>query len=146
MVARILTNQHEAKRYSLAVAFTDETIVESIQDELRISAGHAAEIFQDVKRFLYLCAAYKTPLCAPPRLDKAWHVFISFTEEYEDFCRRCLSGFVHHRPHRGLPPERGLMRTYEAAESLFGHMNQIWLPRDHEPSSCAGVFVPRRTH
>jgi len=146
MVARLFTNQREAERYSLVRNFADETIIESLEDELKVSAAHAADLFEDVKRFLFLCATYKTPMCAPPRLDRAWHVFISFTEEYEDFCRRCLGGFVHHRPNRALAPEGGLRHTYDAAERLFGDINQVWLPRDHERSSCMGLFVPRHAH
>lgn len=146
MVALILTNRREALGYERITAFAHEPIVEAIEAEMKVSASLAADLFEDVKKFLYLCATFKAEFCAPPRLDRAWHIFVTYTEEYEDFCRSCLRGFVHHRPHRGLPPVSGLMRTYGAAHRLFGDLSQRWLPRDNEPSSCVGVFVPMRTH
>jgi hypothetical protein len=85
----------------------------SVEERLRLeqgcSADEAALLVLELKRWLYACARSPEPLTIVPELipiDRAWHVFLLFTREYERFCREMLGCFVHHDPLLAAERER----------------------------------------
>jgi hypothetical protein len=46
----------------------------------------------------------------PPAIDKVWHEFILFTEEYTEFCKNTVGHYIHHRP--STSANRSKMETW----------------------------------
>lgn len=77
-------------------------VVERLQRVSRLEPDEAALVFEDTKKFLYLCATSPEPMIPTKAIDEGWHNFILFTEDYAHFCESFLGRFVHHRP---TPPD-----------------------------------------
>lgn len=80
-------------------------------------------IFQDLLRWLWLtstappkvkCAMYHSMLA----LDKMWHVFLSHTKDYAQFCEAHLGTFVHHEPHTREETVRSLIPNTKNRDPL----------------------------
>lgn len=79
-------------------------------------------LFEDVKRWLWLCAEARRDTAAgqdvptptifeeQADLDEMWHTFILFTPAYVEFCFGMFDTYLHHEP----TPER-VKREYEAS-------------------------------
>ncbi|MCB1962852.1 MAG: hypothetical protein KDF24_06755 [Rhodocyclaceae bacterium] len=70
--------------------------------------------------FLISKAAGRRKLAMPSQaVDDAWHEFILFTRNYQDFCRKGLRRFLHHVPAEAMASptaaQDGLRRTWRLA-------------------------------
>ncbi|HRD93505.1 hypothetical protein [Accumulibacter sp.] len=65
-----------------------------------LSAAQRALVFDGLREYFQLCREAKKRLVAMPSqvVDDAWHEFILFTRQYQQFCARGLGRFVHHTP------------------------------------------------
>jgi hypothetical protein len=72
-------------------------LVRRLQKELRLNTSEAEELFNDTKKFLYLCR-YQKVLVPSKAIDECWHRFILYTEEYTKFCLRFFKRWIHHHP------------------------------------------------
>lgn len=81
-----------------ALGYTNQRIIEKLMVDFGMDAHEASELFEDTKRFLYLCSKYPEGLRPTNRLDHGWHVMLLFTREYDDFCRTFFGRFIHHAP------------------------------------------------
>ncbi len=106
------------------MAYRHPGMIERLEDKLGISESEAEELFDDTKRFLYLCATVEGPLAPSERIDEAWHHFILHTKDYDAFCRRYFGRFIHHVPHnraeRSKKDASGFCRMRSAALAAFG--------------------------
>ncbi len=112
---KILAHQDEGILYQMTKIFSKEE--------------YAKELFQDVKRFLYLCASLKRSLAPPEFIDQGWHLFILCTESYQRFCFEYFGGLIHHRPDGPAEKCGGEptgQETYELASSTFGELSPNW--------------------
>ena len=73
-------------------------VVERLERTTTLSKAQAEELFEDTKKFVYLCAKHPEVSIPTQALDEGWHNFILFTKDYADFCERFLGRFVHHSP------------------------------------------------
>lgn len=67
----------------------------------RCPESASAEVLESGLRQFFLAAAADPDLRAsmPSRVvDEAWHEFITFTREYDEFCQRAFGRFLHHQP------------------------------------------------
>ena len=57
-------------------------------------------VFEALRDYFQLCHQAKKRLVAMPSqaVDDAWHEFILFTRQYQQFCQRGLGRFLHHTP------------------------------------------------
>ncbi len=84
-----------------------------LQKEAGCTPEDAALLIRELKRWLFACACLKSaktgqvPDGLPPSLtitpelipiDRAWHCFLLFTRDYENFCSQRLGVFIHHDP------------------------------------------------
>lgn len=74
-----------------------EDIVQKLMQENSLDRPQALVLFDDTKKFLFLCNKY-VGLSPTKALDDGWHTFVLFTREYADFCQRYLGKFIHHVP------------------------------------------------
>lgn len=66
-----------------------------------MSLEDAEELFDDTKRFLWLCANTSEPLGIDGplvMLDEMWHNFVLYTPQYTDFCTKHFGRYLHHLP------------------------------------------------
>lgn len=85
-----------------ALRYRNRDVVDAFVDRTRVSAGEAAEVFDDLKRWLWLNALPDgPPLHISSELliiDEMWHTFVLHTEPYAAYCQSRFGFFIHHRP------------------------------------------------
>jgi hypothetical protein len=91
-------NLNKETRIKLALSFENPDIVTKFCEEHSIDEITGNQYFQEVKKFLYLCANTTDRLAPSAELDKIWHTFILFTKEYRQYCQQFLGKFIDHVP------------------------------------------------
>ena len=119
-------------------------LLQRMEEKLQLDSKRVGELFQDMKRFLFLAGTMNKPLAPPEGIDEAWHNFILFTKDYEEFCRTHFGRFVHHVP---VGPDdvasrdgRILRETIEAARAVFGEgLSSNW---SYGKEKCSDKCAP----
>ena len=114
--------------------YRNPVLAQRFQQKLGISQEVAEQLFEDTKKFLYLCAASEKPISPNKTLDFGWHEFILFTEDYTDFCQKYFGHFIHHRPrHPNDPPTKREGGRRDPTTTGDGHQSgQVhWLSELH---------------
>jgi hypothetical protein len=101
----------------IAARYVD--VIDRIAREHHVPRTRAEQWFEELVRFLDLAAGSSLPLAPSKRVDKAWHEFVLFTREYEEFCRERYGRFLHHDPY-GKPDREAYVRTYMAYTERYG--------------------------
>jgi hypothetical protein len=100
-------------------------LIECFVKEHGVTEEEAREQFEEIKKFLIVCASDRSRRFAPSkRLDEMWHSFILFTPHYVRF-REMLGGYIHHRPTRGVMHE-AYANTVETLPRIFDKINPKW--------------------
>ncbi len=114
------------------MGYQNPAVVCRIMDKVHLDLKSATLLFDDTKRFLYLCGikAKGDPSIAPPEgVDAGWHEFLLFTEDYQQFCELYFGRFIHHRPRRPEDPtgDGTIMRhSRQLALATFGALSSNW--------------------
>jgi len=124
--------------------YQNSAVVYRYMNKLGLGKEEARLLFEDTKRFLYLCGSKKKAdfSLAPPKLvDEGWHEFLLFTEDYQHFCQIYFRRFIHHRPDRPEDPKDGgqsLRLTIGLATATFGDLSPNWRihPEGSECQAC----------
>ena len=78
-------------------------------------------VFRALRDYFHLSRKAGRRLLAMPSqvVDVAWHEFILFTRNYQEFCRSALGRFLHHTPTEAMPDRTvasaGIKRTWRLA-------------------------------
>jgi uncharacterized membrane protein YgcG len=103
-----------------------DQIVRRIARDSHVRRRTAARWFDELLKFLDVCAHAASPLSPPPRVDKAWHVFILFTRDYRSYCHARHGTFIHHDPMEAKDAE-AYERAYLFAEARYGKLSRhVW--------------------
>ena len=93
-----------------ALAYKSDKVVYKFMEKYDVSFEESEEIFENMKKWLWLCAKGKhliqkgvvdfnfiidTDMIF---IDMMWHTFILFTKDYHDFCMDKFGFFIHHVP------------------------------------------------
>jgi hypothetical protein len=79
------------------------------------------EVFEGLRDWFHVCnAAGRRQVSMPSQaIDDAWHEFILFTRNYDQFCKKSLGRFLHHVPAQAMQSptqaQAGLRRTWKLA-------------------------------
>lgn len=123
-------------RHTIAAAYADmrgyssPLLINKLQKDLGLTPDGAALLFEDVKRFIALCANTARPIAPPRIIDQGWHQFILLTRDYAKFCDNYCGRYIHHQP--ADPFERskdyGAERqmTRDLALEAFGPLSANW--------------------
>src|SRR5690606_28161878 len=101
------------------------------------------EIFQETKRWLWICAKrvarlargevefFQLPLFNEAKaIDLMWHTFLLYTRQYAEFCDRYFGFFLHHQPRsreeRKAWQERIAENPEEAWEERRRSLHQVY--------------------
>ncbi|KVM18283.1 hypothetical protein WL05_19555 [Burkholderia ubonensis] len=84
--------------------YEHEGVIGKFRDEWDVEEAEALDIFSEMKKFLYV-SEYAQKQCIEFEIDepilmidKMWHHFILFTNDYEKFCNRFFGKMLHHIP------------------------------------------------
>lgn len=118
-------------RLDHVLAYKNKEIVLRFIKKLKLSEKKAIMLFEDMLRFLWMCGTNKGKGLVPPiMIDKAWHEFLMFTEDYQKFCQQNFGHFIHHRPNRSDdPPSDGSEVSNSKAiyaEHLGADLSKNW--------------------
>ena len=107
----------------------------------RVSAPDAALLCRESRRWLYACARLESlrESCPSPQIpdslsivpelvpiDLAWHCFLLFTQDYQDFCQKYLGRFIHHQPLTRLQRESfASLREHNPEAALVSRQQQL---------------------
>ena len=86
-----------------------------------LSAAQRKLVFEALRDYFQLCYQAKKRLVAMPSqvVDDAWHEFILFTRQYQQFCQRGLGRFLHHTPAEAMrsptDAQEGIKRAWRLA-------------------------------
>lgn len=109
------------------------------------SEDFTSELFEEMKKFLYLCATNDGSMAPPEDIDEIWHNFILYTGDYADFCLNTVGMFLHHQPltvaQRASSDGSMIARTIAAAKAAFGEdLSEHWsftkIPGSCGPGVC----------
>ncbi|WP_244306519.1 hypothetical protein [Paraburkholderia lacunae] len=84
--------------------YQHEGVIGKFRDEWDVEEAEALDIFSEMKKFLFVsehaqkqCIEFEVdePILM---IDKMWHHFILFTNDYEKFCHRFFGKMLHHIP------------------------------------------------
>lgn len=80
------------------IQYRNEVVIDRFSKVHHVTLQEAEEIFQELMKFLYVCAYI--PASSPPSavVDEMWHTFIIFTADYFKFCVDYVGRFLHHQP------------------------------------------------
>jgi hypothetical protein len=112
------------------LAYQHPGLIRRLREKSDLSEDLAALLFEDTKRFLYLCGTVAGPLAPSEPIDECWHQFLLFTQDYAEFCARFFGQFIHHVP---KAPEEvaasdgsAIRNTRRAAREFFGELSANW--------------------
>lgn len=101
-------------------------IERKFMEKFDVSYEDANDIFIEMKKWLWACYhseidMSKTILKIDESLlviDEMWHTFILFTKEYQNFCDKYFSFFIHHYPTTYIEKENFKLYTNEQKDSI----------------------------
>ncbi len=142
MLARTTTVTPVVAPLTEVMGYQNAEVVARFANKLGLDEAGAAQLFEDTKRYLYLSGinVQGNPRLAPPaKVDKGWHEFILYTEDYAAFCKKYLGRFIHHHPRRTTDASDGgstLRFTIGLATATFGELSANWEVPSKDRSDC----------
>jgi len=86
-----------------------------------LSSEQREQVFRGLRDYFHLCNTAGQRMVAMPSqvVDDAWHEFILFTRQYDQFCRNAFGRFLHHTPAEAMPSRtaasNGIKRAWRLA-------------------------------
>ena len=121
------------ERLPSVLSYTNELVVIKYARTHKIDINTAKKHFQDLKKFLLLCAVSNANQTPSQKLDDLWHTFILFTIDYQKFCIQYLGKFIHHVPEVHIDETVTskspsiYIKTYKFAKKHFGDLSEdLW--------------------
>jgi uncharacterized protein (TIGR04222 family) len=91
-----------------------------LADDQGWTLGHALAVTAEYRRFLVLTQLAGQPVSPAPDVDEAWHLHLTRTAHYEQFCRAVFGRFLHHEPAGAAAGEvRRHRDMYEATRDAY---------------------------
>jgi hypothetical protein len=138
MDRRFDTAERPAKAlYKQMRGYQNDLMINKLQSDMKLSPVNAADLFEDVKRFIALCATTPDPLGLSRKIDQAWHTFILLTKDYAKFCDKYCGRYIHHTPSDPFGVGKDYLaerrKTYDLAHAMFGPLSSNW---NDSPAGC----------
>lgn len=107
IVYSVWSTSRDSKR---DVFINNSTFPQSILNKLTERYPHldnndASRIIAGLRNYFLICnQAHRKMVAMPSRsVDFAWHEFILFTRQYQQFCQQAFGRFLHHTPAEAMP-------------------------------------------
>lgn len=117
-------SKEELKQVVLAYEHPD--LIERLIQKFELTREQAEDAFMDMKQYLYLAGTRRGGDFSPQSeiVDEAWHNFMLFSLDYQNFCMKYFGRFIHHQPFNSSQPVecdgRGVRNTKLALKQEFG--------------------------
>jgi hypothetical protein len=114
------------------MSYRFQPLIDRLVDKKGMVRSDAELLYIDMLRFLYLCGSTTKTMAPSEKIDLAWHEFLLFTREYQNFCQRMFGFFIHHNPRESgkrPSPASGvsvIQDTLAAGRAAFGTLSQNW--------------------
>ncbi len=97
--------------------YKNENVLSRFLDIFSVSGSEAEDIFQETKKFLFLCQLPRIYITDDlVIIDEMWHNFILFTKEYHNFCQQHFGKYFHHLPASKKEKEEASRKVTEEPE------------------------------
>ncbi len=92
-----------------------------------LSDDQINQVIQGLRDYFHICQAAGKEFVSMPSeaVDTAWHQFILFTRDYEDFCQNAFGRFLHHTPAEGMGSAKQAREGIKAAWRLSCNREKI---------------------
>lgn len=121
--------EHDEALWQEILAYDLGVVTKTFAERNSDFGNQATTLEVECKRFLYLAAIAPEMIIAPTKpIDEYWHQFVLFSIEYEAFCKKFCSSFVHHNPLGRSDQETVFKRTQRMVVHLFGEFREkaLW--------------------
>jgi hypothetical protein len=135
-----MKKEHLALWQQIATFKLDDTeaarpFSKKLAEENRWLEEKTLRVIAEYKKFLFLCVTQPNGASPSPTVDAAWHLHLTYTENYwGDLCRNILKTELHHKPSKGGMYEQNkhdtwYVQTLMAYTTTFGYMppEDIWI-------------------
>lgn len=124
----LTTKTSTQKLLTSVLAYQHPELTNRFERVLNISQPEAEQLFEDVKKYLFLAVITGERLAPTDSIDLGWHEFLFYTKDYALFCHRFFGTFIHHTPNPKLSPHtmRTAVRTVEHARRVFENLSGNW--------------------
>lgn len=84
-------------------------------------------VISGLRDYFHMCNFAGRKMIAMPSkvVDVAWHEFILFTKEYENFCEDAFGRFIHHTPAEAMKSPEDTQLSLKRAWRISCHMENI---------------------
>ncbi|MFM9935026.1 MAG: glycine-rich domain-containing protein [Novosphingobium sp.] len=112
--------------YEVGPADADLSFTARLARENGWTLAHAARVFEEYRRFLFLAVTAGHPVTPSDAVDQAWHLHLTYTRDYwERLCPEVLGQALHHGPTKGGRAEgerffEQYAQTLRSYETAFG--------------------------
>lgn len=86
-----------------------------------LSDADMTKVIRALRDYFHICNQAKGKMVAMPSeiVDVAWHEFLLFTREYQQFCQKGIGRFLHHTPTEAMKSktlaQEGIKRAWRLA-------------------------------
>jgi len=122
-------------------AYDFEYLRERYTDEHPQFAAHFDRYCDELRKFLELPLHCDGPLAAMSHgVDALWHLFITHTPQYAEFCDQVYGEYLHHQPRSPQypVPTAAISNFYMVYPEVFGPVPDTWF-EDIPPAHVAAV-------
>jgi len=113
-------------------------VVSCYAEQHKLQRTEAVSHFDELVKFLKVCASTQERCAPSEQLDRTWHVFLQFTREYRAFCVSSFGRMIDHDP---SPREKNIeayLRTRQIAEEKYGILDSVFWPVGAVGATCCG--------
>lgn len=107
----------------------------SIADKVSVKYPHLDSagitlVMDGLREYFHICNIAGRNMVSMPSqaVDTAWHEFILFTRQYEQFCRKSFGRFLHHTPAEAMRAPTDAQKGIKVAWRIACHREHI-LPK-----------------
>ena len=114
-----------------------DLLIRRFCQKYQVSETESRERFEEVKKFLFLCACNKEISYSPSKeVDEMWHQFILHSRIYFNFCDK-IGFYLHHEPSE-KPETEAYKRTLKDMRVFYGKLNPIYWANDKASAGHCG--------
>ena len=125
------------------------TFSQKLMSEQKWSLPQTQRAIAEYKKFMLLVVMGPNGASPSKMVDEVWHLHLTFTKNYQDFCKKVAPQFIHHHPSKGGEAEKDRHSTWYK-DTLVAYMRyfdappppDVWeYPYDFQPEG----FLPENS-
>ena len=115
------------ERFIDTYQFPETISIKVIEKYPHLDEQQVNQVINGLREYFHICnIAGKTMVSMPSKVvDVAWHEFILFTKQYEQFCNKALGRFLHHVPAEAMSTPTKAQKGIKKAWKISCYREQI---------------------